>query len=242
MTEQSFIQPLRFPDTNLLYHGMQMHHFESLLDHDGYFYPNTTQRCYLDGRMRRDRDDDYDDITHLRWVYGWSMSRCINVSKRFGEIIWVFDRDVLARNHKIRTISWNYTIGSIPLYSLDHKKEKEEFICSGAIGHGPTFNIYRKTYYDIYDDLMDEIDDLNRLGKPVPDELKKRLDEADEITGTGVDEMMSLEKKQGRRIHINQAIGFYIVPMDDRFSKENPDYYLEAMNHEKFLGLVKKNS
>lgn len=228
----------RFKDANVLYHGMNVYNFMTLLDHDGKFYPNTTQRVYLDGRMRRDLDKDYDDLTHLRWCYGWSMSRCFRVSARFGQIVWVFDKDKLAHNHKIRQISWNYTIGSKDILSLDHKREKEEFICSGSVGYGPSYSDYRRLFSDEYYALCDIIDDLEYDGKEVNPKDRARLKELEDKVMLGTDEVMAMEKKRGKKITMDQAIGFYVVLSDDFYFDQ--DKVEIAINHEKCLGTIEK--
>ena len=222
----------RFPNTNILYHGIMLHHFLQCLEDGGKLKGRTSQRKFLDGKLRRDRDEDYDDLENLRWMYGWSMSRCLNVSKRFGGVVLVFDRNKIAQRYKIREISWNFTIGNLPITANNHKREKEEFVMSGAIGYGPSFLKKKEQLLDLYGEMYDEFEE----GEYQDQELKHQLNEMEKVINISFNEMLDLEINQGKTLDINDAIGIYYFTQEKESENDIPD---AISQHPLFLGVIK---
>lgn len=134
----------------VLYHGISVFHVQEIISQKA-FRPYTSQRIWFDGRFLK---DDHVEYEHSGRQYGWSMSRDINVAKKFGGVIFVFSRERIQYNFKIKPVSWNYFFSD---RVADHKREKEDFVCSGGY-------IKSKAYYlkkvDALELKIDEIEDL----------------------------------------------------------------------------------
>lgn len=138
---QKKIKEVNYP----LYHAMDFENFLIALDKNK-LEARTTQRYWLDGKRRKDRDPDYNES---KWMKGWSMTRDFDFAARWNGIVIVFDKEDLKKEFEIEPYCWNFSIEGVKNH--DHKKEREEFVI--GIKTNKTEEDYKKET-DRYNNLL----------------------------------------------------------------------------------------
>lgn len=119
-----------------LYHAISVENFLKALK-ENKLEGRTTQRYWLDGIRRKDKDPDYENS---KWMKGWSMTRDFDFAARFNDVVIVFDKKDIEKQFEITPYSWNFSISGVRNH--DHKKEREEFVIS--IKTNKSTNDYKK--------------------------------------------------------------------------------------------------
>lgn len=118
----------RGDSNNPLWHGIKLENAVKVLE-SGIIEARTTQRYWLDGRIRKDDSSDYETSKIMK---GWSMSRDFYFAGAWSGVVLENDKDRLRNKFKIIPMVWNYTIGRGA--KPDHKKGREEFVLARKTG------------------------------------------------------------------------------------------------------------
>ena len=227
-------QWLEISAKGVLWHGVDFFKVETILDR-GYFEAHTTQRFWDDGIRRKDNDPEYNNS---KWMYGWSMSRDINVSKNFSFIIFACDKKELQKNMKVKPYSWGFSIAS----GFKHKREKEEFVISGGTIHSE--NYYKQEFARLEkesDQLFDEmykdgvsLEEKEKIKEKIKD-LENKMDQNNFVE--------QLTKPKGKKLPVSSAIGFFIDKKEMDFfegicTKTEKNRIEKLITHPLFLGFV----
>lgn len=208
----------------VLWHGVSVLRVQEILSR-GSFLPYTSQRFWFDGRVLKDNHKEY-EISGRQ--YGWSMSRDLSISKRFGGVIFAFSKNDVRNNFKVIPVAWNYLFGK---RVADYKKEKEDFVCSGGY-------IRSKAYYDEKCEFLnleiDKVEDSYYSKKISKEERDKKIEmlnkEYEENHYFGL-----IGKTHGKALPVENAMGFFISEKEkEHFSK----YCEELEKHSMFLGYI----
>lgn len=110
---------------DILWHGTTVENAIKVFS-EGVFKAFTSQRFWDNGLFLK---EDHPDYEKSKFMYGWCMSRDINVSKKFGEILFAFKKEKLKNNFKVKPYAWNFCLVKDDAHA---KQEREEFILSGG--------------------------------------------------------------------------------------------------------------
>lgn len=213
-----------------LWHGLRIENFERILESNK-LKPYTFHRYWLDGKLRKDKDKDYETSC---WMKGWSTSRDRNYAMKFGAgILLELDQDYIKNNFKIIPISWNATMAGDSL--RDHKREREEFIL--AFKTGKTSQDFLKEYQSV----MVRADEACDLYGHNSKEYKLLLKEETlfrEKYGNHINYMKEY-KTDSKNIDFEKAVkNIYAEQFVLDIYKESKSNLIEKIvNHEKFGGL-----
>lgn len=215
----------------MLWHGVSIFKVMDILNR-GFFEAHTTQRFWTDGIRRKDNDPIYNDS---KWMYGWSMSRDLSVSKNFGFVIFAFDRKELQTQFKVKPYCWGFSIKS----GFNHKREKEEFVMSGGVIDSQ--NYYENRFAELeeqYDNVMDEL-----YSSFTPESEKEELKKKMSLLEKEMDEnnfMDIFTKPHGKHLPVSKAKGFYINSSEDYMMEmEDLKPKIQALiDHPMFLGFI----
>lgn len=205
-------KPLK--NKNILFHGLSEDRFSHALA-DGFLKPYTSHRIHKILPIVWRKDAEYDNC---QYHFGWSMTRNIDVAKRFGgaPIILAFDKDKISHNFKISPVDWNAQRS--PDMRLEN--EQEEFVFSGGVVEST--NYFKKKAEKLLE-LMESPNLSNQEENAYYEEYEKCL------------EYKSLYRiPQGKNLSLRYLVGFYL-------EEELKDLYWNITfleNHELFLGYV----
>lgn len=208
-----------------LWHAMSIENALSAIN-DGALTPHTSHRVWRDGVKRKDNHPEYEDSL---WATGWSLTRDKNFALKWGPIILEFDKQEIKNNFKIMQISWNYTI---PKINTDHKKEREEFVLSGAIKQSTNFYKQRGEAFDAeYDELYDK-----KLDGKITVEEQRRLEIAEKYNW-----FEEWKSPVGKKLPLERnCIGIYLSKEKFDTGLFNDDIQ-KIKDHKLFKGFLSSN-
>lgn len=139
---------------NLLYHALKVEHAYSQLK-ENCIIGRTFQRYWPDGIRRKEDDPDYEKSWQLK---GISTTRDFDYAKKWGSVVYIFNKDLLAQKYKIIPYSWNFHFdsGDHDIKSkFRHKREREEFV---------VFGILKKTFDELEKEWLEKMDNDDDFG------------------------------------------------------------------------------
>jgi hypothetical protein len=137
----------------VLFHASKIEHAASNIKR-GYSKGRTVQRYWTDGRILKDNHKDYEKSG---WLHGWSMTRERNYAGVFGDVVFVFDKNKIKNNFKVKTLSWSYRVSGGSGY---FKREREDYVIAGK---DPRSDKELSKEFEIYQDEMDIQYDLSNV-------------------------------------------------------------------------------
>ena len=204
----------------VLWHGLNAERALEVLN-QGFIKPHSVQRFWSDGMFYEDHHPSYDSSI---WCNGWSMSRELQVAKKFAirGIIFAFNVQAIKQHFKVVPYSW---AGAIPNSSpFSRKKEREEFVLSGGVFQSEAF------YEQKAEEIKQEIANVNKNYKGKEKKEKIKLLEKS-LAENSFDHHFYMP--HGKEMSLKNAFGFFIS--DKSPSKEICEV-LE--NHTLFLGYI----
>lgn len=150
---------------NVLFHGVKANHALEQLN-KGLIEGYTHQRYWIDGLRRKDNHPEYESSYILK---GISTTRDLEYAKKWGQVIYILDKEKIRNRFKVLPYSWGYSIpdsttpgmGKTIFHKFRHKKEREEFIVLGKIEK--SFNQLKNEWENLYDGSDDEPEEfINR--------------------------------------------------------------------------------
>ncbi len=217
---------LKIKKQDVLWHGVDFFNAKKIIER-GFFEAHTTQRFWQDGICRKDNDPEYNNS---KWMYGWSMSRDLNVSKDFGFIIFAFSKSEIKKNMKVKPYAWGFSISS----GFKHKREKEEFVMSG--GKINSENYYKDKLESLeneYDLLFDQMYENGKSEKE-KENIKKKIENLEKEMDKN-NFMEILTNPRGKRLLVSSSIGFFINKSKVDALKDNIETF---KSHPLFLGFI----
>lgn len=231
MKKISAAELLKLNSQGVLWHGVNGHHVLDILK-QGYFEPHTSHRFWADGIRRKDNDSAYEDS---KWMYGWSMSRDLTVSRGFGDILFVFEKAGIQKQFKVKPYCWGFSMRN----SFSHKREKEDFVLSGGVIDS------KKSYEQRYAELEKELDSLEDIiyskekTLEQKDAARLRLAEVEaEMDKTNF--MRDFCSPHGKNLPVSKAKGFFINISRESIMDESElsADHKKMMEHPMFLGFI----
>jgi len=216
----------------VLWHGTTVENAMRVFS-EGCFQPFTSQRFWENGLRFK---EDHPDYEKSKWMYGWCMSRDINVSKTFGEVLFAFEKSTLRQRFKVKPYAWNFSLVKETIHA---KQEREEFILSGGILD--SLHHHEDEQYRI----EKEMDRLNaKLYSGTLDEDEEYALQ-DKVNGLYDDwERLNFHEKRkqahGRVLPLEMAVGFYLRKKDFESMgayREILDGFVQDHSN-KFLGFI----
>lgn len=117
------LNDLKF-DSPVLFHGSEHEHAASNLQL-GHIKARTVQRYWEDGHTYK---DDHEKYESSGWMFGWSMTRERNMAGSWKNVVFVFDRDKVKSQYKVKPLSWSYRVSQGSRY---YKQEREDYVIGG---------------------------------------------------------------------------------------------------------------
>ena len=186
---------------NVLYHGISLDNISSLIE-DGILKPYSKMRKFFGVELR----DNHKDYHKSHYYSGWCSSRDIDVSKRFGEIILVLNKDKIQHNFKIKPRSYSYSLAT----GKNFRKEAEEFIIASEINN--TFSELSERSDKIYG-KVDELEE-QLYSENDPDTIKKIEEKIENLLVEAENSSLQnlfFENCQGRTLNSSHIVGFYVA-------------------------------
>ena len=217
-----------------LYHGVNLEVAAQIIDNDK-MEARTNQRYWEDGKKRKDNDPDYETS---KWMKGWSMTRTFDYAFLWSGLVLEFDKKDLQKEFKIEPISWNYTIGRMNTFDIDHKKEREEFIIASRTGKST--KDYERIIREKQDAAYEEYEktkDINKLRKQGDIDFIDLLKQPE-----GKPLLNLLKQPEGKPLlNVNRKIkSIYISDeLIEIYGIENKNIK-KVLNHPKFKGILKE--
>lgn len=206
----------------VFWHGMSAERAIEALN-AGSISPHSVQRFWQDGKTYLDNNPLYDTCF---WLNGWSMSRDLQVSKKFGMrgVIFAFSKNVVKSRFKTIPYSWG---GSIPNASNEtRKKEREEFILSGS-------GVEQEKFYEEKQIEIREKIKLLSKNKSVSVKEKKQIHSLMLEELKKYDFGTEFFKPHGKKLPLNMSFGFFIS------NKKPEDKICEVLEQSSlFLGYI----
>lgn len=143
------LNDLKF-NSPVLFHASKIEHAASNIKR-GYSKGRTVQRYWEDGRVLK---DDHKDYNKSGWLHGWSMTRERNYAGVFGDVVFVFDKNKVKNDFKVKTLSWGYRVSGGAGY---FKREREDYVIAGK---DPRSENDLSEEFEKYQDEMDKLYDL----------------------------------------------------------------------------------
>lgn len=204
----------------VLWHGLNAERALEVLN-QGFIKPHSVQRFWSDGMFYEDNHPSYDSSI---WCNGWSMSRDLQVAKKFAMrgIIFAFNIQAIKQQFKVVPYSW---AGAIPNSSpFSRKKEREEYVLSGGVFQSEAF------YEQKAKEIKQEIVNVNKKYKG-----KEKKEKIQNLEKALVEKSFNhhFYMPHGKEMSLKNAFGFFIS--DKSPSKEICEV-LE--NHTLFLGYI----
>lgn len=131
-----------------IWHSIKKEHLNCIFNNN-YLEARTTQRYWPNGIVYRDNDREKYENSYF--IKGWSMTRDRNYAFLWSCVTLLFDWDLIKRDFKIKTMSWNYRSQHC---NINYDKEREEFVISNFLNQ--TIEEIKKEYFNIIDNLYDE--------------------------------------------------------------------------------------
>lgn len=148
----------------VLWHGLSAERALEVLN-QGFIKPHSVQRFWSDGMYYEDSHPEYDSSF---WANGWSMSRDLQVAKKFAirGIVFAFNTNLIKQSFKVVPYSW---AGAIPNSTpFSRKKEREEYVLSGGVFQSENF------YKQKEEQIKKEIEEVNKKRKAKEISLKEK--------------------------------------------------------------------
>lgn len=231
MKKISAAELLELNSQGVLWHGVNGHNVLDILK-QGYFEPRTSHRFWADGIRRKDNDAAYEDS---KWMYGWSMSRDLTVSRGFGDILFVFEKAEIQKQFKVKPYCWGFSMR----HSFSHKREKEDFVLSGGVVNS------KNSYEQRYAELEKELDSLENIiyskEKTLDQKDAARLSLAEvEAEMDKTNFMRDFCNPHGKNLPVSKAKGFFINISKESIMDESElsADHKKMMEHPMFLGFI----
>lgn len=214
----------------ILWHGTTVENAKHVFN-QGCFKAFTSQRFWDNGLFLK---EDHPDYEKSNFMYGWCMSRDINVSKGFGEVLFAFEKRHLQTRFKVKPYAWNFCLVKDNAHA---KQEREEFILSG--GFLESLHSHEEKQYKIEKE-MDKLNASLYSGSLSEDEEYALQDKVNTL----YDEWESLnfhEKRKnahGKELALDMAVGFFLRLKDFNAMGAYRDFLDSLVKHEKFLGFI----
>ena len=203
---------------NGIWHTVSYKYINTILDNN-FLEARTTQRYWKDGKIHRDNEGDVYDNSFF--VKGWSMTRDpLYAFTRGGGITFLLDWELIRRDFKYKTISWNYTISSC---QKNFGKEREEFIISNYMNQ--TLKEIQDEYFRITDDIYDN------LGKEALFEWEKN---------NGTDWVDYWQRKGTKTISLDKYLKAIFISKET-YDIFNGKYFEKVIEHSLFKGYYDDN-
>jgi hypothetical protein len=201
---------------NVLFHAVKAEYALEQLT-NGFIEGHTHQRYWADGLRRKDNHPNYEDSYILK---GLSTTRDIEYAKRWGQVIYVLDKEKIRNQFKITPYSWGYSIpdsttpgmGKTLFHKFCHKREREEFIILGKIEK--SFNQLKQEWEELYN------------GENEPDVFINQNDYVFQKLG---------------KMQLNEVLKGIIIVTDNDVYNNYKKKEIEAIKeHPKFIGTISK--
>lgn len=216
-----------------LFHGMSLDRAIQVIKR-GAMKAYTPKRFWDNGVVKKDSQKGYNDS---KWLFGWSFSRCRNVSAKFGDVIFAFDRKKINYNFKIIPFSWNYSFKySFDKFDFSHKKEKEDFVSNG-------YYIESESYYEnLIEKIDNEISKLykkylnNSTSEKDKKEILKIINKKEDIIDSNNFNKI-FQSSHGKELSLSLCYGFF-VKKECLNNPMNHKYINDIINNSLFLGFI----
>lgn len=212
-----------------LFHGVRFDRAKSFLN-DEVLKPYSKYRKFKGVELR----DDHPEYHNSHHYNGWCMTRDFKVSKKFGSVIFVFNRDKLKEKFKIKPRSYSFSLPS----AKNFRKESEEFVIGGQINN--TYNDLLSLGDKLSDKLDSVYDLLGKLSKRkgVDARIEYLKNIVSEIENKLSSDDLSINSLffnccDGKKITRDMIFGYYIV--EDNVKKQDISALVED---DLFLGFI----
>lgn len=204
----------------VLWHGLSAERALEVLN-QGFIKPHSVQRFWSNGMFYEDTHPSYDSSI---WFNGWSMSRDLQVAKKFAMrgIIFAFNIQTIKQNFKVVPYSW---AGAIPNSTpFNRKKEREEYVLSGGVFQSEDF------YEQKREEIKQEIANVNKKYKG-----KEKKEKIQSLEKSLVENSFNhhFYTPHGKEMLLENTFGFFVS--DKSPSKEICE---KLENHPLFLGYI----
>lgn len=209
----------------VLWHGLNAERALEVLN-QGFIKPHSVQRFWSDGMFYEDNHPSYDSSI---WCNGWSMSRDLQVAKKFAMrgIIFAFNIQAIKQQFKVVPYSW---AGAIPNSSpFSRKKEREEYVLSGGIFESEAF------YEQKAENILKDIADVNKKHKQKEISLKEKKALISEFEQKLKEASFKhhFYMPHGKVMPLEKAFGFFISE-----KRPSEDVCVNLEKHPLFLGYL----
>lgn len=214
----------------ILWHGTTVENAKKVFN-QGAFKAFTSQRFWDNGIFLK---EDHPDYEKSNFKYGWCMSRDINVSKSFGEVLFAFEKKHLQTRFKVKPYAWNFCLVKDNAHA---KQEREEFIMSG--GFLESLYLHEEKQYQLEKE-MDELNALLYSGKLSEEEEEATQEKVNDLYDEWEKCNFHEKRKQahGKDLPLEMATGFFLRTKDYNSMGAYRDFLDEIVKHEKFLGFI----
>lgn len=215
----------------ILWHGVTVENAVQIFK-DNHLKPYTSQRLWDGGIYLK---EDHPDYEKSHFMYGWCMSRDRKVSESFGEILFVFEKNELRKNMKVKPYAWNFSLAN---GVVDPKREREEFVLSG--GYLESLESFEEKAFQIEKE-MEKLSAKMYSGEASDEEFDELQDKYNTLYDKW--ETMNFHEKRkkphGKVLPLTKSKGFYIRKTKDYLSMNHYREHLDEMiKHPMFLGFL----
>lgn len=213
-------------NSNVLYHGVNLNIMVDILKR-GSILGYTSHRYWDEGRRYKESDPKY---RGSYWMKGISMTRDLSYALNWRPFIFVFNKDIVEKQHKIQLYNWFAHGERVP----KSKNEREEFIVLNKTNK--TFlNRDNQEYIQEYNDCLEHYNKM-RDNDPEKNEYKTFLDQLEK--GKMNYDLNEMRKPEGELLLEDSLVGIIIDAEYMSYISTHEEDLNFIINHPKFLGYV----